>query len=80
MRSLGFIGCGNMGGIICRAIHKANPELPIYIYDHHVNEDTKWAKETGYVICKSEEEVASKAEYVILAIKPQHLPKVLEKI
>lgn len=80
MRSLGFIGCGNMGGIICRAIHKSYPELPIYIYDHHVSLDTEWVSDESYVVCSSEEEVASKAEYVILAIKPQHLPKVLKKI
>lgn len=80
MCSLGFIGCGNMGGIICRAIHNAHRDLPIYIYDHHVSSETEWASDGSYFICSSEEEVASKADYVVLAIKPQHLPKVLEKI
>lgn len=80
MRSIGFIGCGNMGGIICRAIHKAFPELPIYIYDHHVSADTTWAKDTNYIVCDNELEVAKQCEYLILGVKPHHLGNVLEKI
>ena len=68
----GFIGCGNMGGAIAKAVSSKCADLA-------VTDRSGKAKSLGlpYV---SAEEICSKADRIFLAVKPQMMPGVLETL
>lgn len=72
----GFIGCGNMGGAIAKALSNATKK--IIISDPNPMVQT-FVSEIG---CEygTNEDVASNAKYVILAVKPQMMASVLTPI
>lgn len=77
---VGFIGCGNMGKAIIEGIidHDGNEE--IVLYDHHLNEDSLWIKQTGVKLANNEKAIASECDYIILAVKPNQIVDVLRTI
>ena len=68
----GFIGCGNMGGAIAKALAKKCP-------DFAVSDRSGRAKELGFAYLPSRE-VAEKADRLFLAVKPQMMKGVLEAL
>jgi len=70
----GFIGCGNMGGAIARALAKNTKD--ILLADYLAEKAENLAMELG---CKSgtNEEVVSTCDRVFLAVKPQMMAEVL---
>lgn len=70
----GFIGCGNMGGAIARALAKNTKD--ILLADYFAEKAADLAKELG---CKSgtNEEVVNTCDRVFLAVKPQMMAEVL---
>ena len=70
----GFIGCGNMGGAIARALAKNTND--ILLADFLAEKAAALAQELG---CKhgSNEEVISTCERIFLAVKPQVMADVL---
>ena len=70
----GFIGCGNMGGAIARALAKKTKD--ILLADFMVEKAAALAQELG---CKSgtNEEVVSTCDRIFLAVKPQVMADVL---
>ena len=68
----GFIGCGNMGGAIAKAVSSKCADLA-------VTDRSGKAKSLGlpYV---SAEEICRKADRIFLAVKPQMMPGVLENL
>ena len=70
----GFIGCGNMGGAIARALAKNTRD--ILLADFMVEKAAALAKELD---CKSgtNEEVVSDCDRIFLAVKPQVMADVL---
>lgn len=78
MTRLGFLGAGNMGSAIIKGIGNADI-AEIYAYD---KDDAKLSalSESGIIPCKSENELAQTCEYVLLAVKPQVLPAILDTI
>lgn len=81
MTTLGFIGLGNMGAAILQRYAKSDAakEVSIYGYDTFGEKQT-WLEQIGGIWCNSEVEVAQSCKYVVLAVKPQGLDKVLAKI
>lgn len=69
---LGVIGYGNMSTAILDGIIKNNimAKSDIIVFDI-MEEKRDLIRENGFVVAKSNEEVASSAEYILLAIKPQ---------
>ncbi len=75
----GFIGTGNMGGALAKAVSKAVPYEQIYLADHDQQKMEDLAK---LMKCNtaSSREVAAKCHYIFLGVKPQVLPVALAEI
>lgn len=73
----GFIGCGNMGGALAKALSKTTTD--IMLADHSSEKADNLAKELG---CKSGSnlETAKNCDRIFLAVKPQVLGSVLSEI
>lgn len=74
---VGFIGAGNMGGALAKAIAKTGRTIAIS------DKDTKKAESLANSIscsCTDNEDIANQAEYIFLGVKPQILPFVLKEI
>lgn len=75
---IGFIGCGNMGGALARAVSRVL-NTNIYIYDHNEEKAAAFAKEIGAE--KSDNiTIAKECDFIFLGVKPNVLPSVLEEI
>ena len=90
MINVGFIGAGNMGYAIMKGIaqsglcediemYATSPSIKLFAYDMD-NSKIKRLEEYGITPCSSETEIVEKCGFVFLAIKPQQLDEVLEKI
>ena len=72
----GFIGTGNMGGAIARALAKAVPADSIYLSNKTREKAEKLANELGANLC-SNFEVAAECDMIFLGVKPQFMAGVL---
>ncbi len=78
---IGFIGCGSMGKAMVEGILNNSETSPeIYVYDHHLKDDSLWVKQTGISALESESAVVEMCDYIIFAIKPYAIPDVLHKV
>ena len=68
----GFIGCGNMGGAIAKALAAGN-------VDFAVSDRSGKAKSLGFPYC-SAAEIAEKADRIFLGVKPQMMAGVLSEL
>ena len=78
----GFIGVGNMASAILRGMAKSGrfPAGTLYGYNRTPEKALALKREMGLMLCESERETAGTADVVVLAVKPQMLEGVLEKI
>ena len=72
---IGFIGCGNMGGALARAVLK-NTQTQVYISDYLAEKAEAFAKETG-AIQSDNERIAGECDFIFLAVKPANFPDTL---
>lgn len=79
MNTVGFIGTGNMAKAIISGVYSNKICMRIMGYDINNNNYDVFNK-MGVVICSSIEELIKKCEYIVLSIKPQNFPEVLESI
>lgn len=79
MNTVGFIGTGNMAKTIISGVYSNKICMRIMGYDINKNNYDVFNK-MGVVICSSTEELIKKCEYIVLSIKPQNFPEVLESI
>lgn len=79
---LGLIGCGNMGSALLSGLLKQSLLDPnhIFVYDISVEKTQDLKKTWGVVPLESELSVVEQADTVILAVKPQYIQNVLDKI
>ena len=75
----GFIGTGNMGSAIARAVRKSLPGHEILLSDKNEGKAQSLATEFG---CRTADTktVAREAQYVVLGVKPQVLPAALAEL
>ncbi len=81
MAAVGFIGAGNMGYAIIKGIRGTGRgrELPLFAYD--VSEEALGRlAEFGVTTCADETELVGKCDYIFLAVKPQQLDIVMDRI
>lgn len=76
MATFGFIGVGNMGGALARAVCKKIAPSDVMIADDYAEKAEVFAKETGAVLSDNES-IAASCKYIFLGVKPQVLPSVL---
>lgn len=68
--TLGFIGCGNMGGALAQAASKSLQGNQIALCDFDKTKVEKYVREFGAVAATAQE-IAREARFVVLAVKPQ---------
>lgn len=79
MIKLGFLGAGNMGGAIIRGLSEKKTDISIYAYEKD-SEKLSALSQYGVTACKDEKELVKECDFILLAVKPQILPSVLETI
>ena len=81
-KTIGFIGAGNMGKAIIKGILSVGQATPeeIFVYDSYQPSLDSIQSELGVSITSSENEVVQKASIIILAVKPNAIDEVLNKI
>lgn len=79
MSKIGFIGTGNMGGALARAVGKSGHEL--YLSDFFRDKAEALAKEIGKNARPSDNaEIISGCDMIFLGVKPQMLPALAKEI
>lgn len=80
--SIGFIGTGNMGGALIRAIKAGDTGQKYRLCAFDINQEVldRLACETGLEPCKNARELVSRSDIVFLAVKPRFAKGVLEEI
>ena len=78
----GLIGLGNMASAIIQGMTSSGAfsEDVIYGYNRSEEKTLRLKEKCGIEPCQSAEEVAEKAEVVILSVKPQMMASVLDEI
>lgn len=79
IKTIGFLGCGNMGGAIARAICKATDPQNVYLANRTAAKAEALAAELG---CHTtiNDEVAGRCDLIFLAVKPQMMEAMLEPL
>ncbi len=79
--SIGFIGCGNMGGAILQGILAKKIAAPNEVIASDKGKSTEQIEnEFGVLAAKTNIEVVKQADVLILAIKPQYYEEVIKEI
>lgn len=88
MINLGFIGAGNMGFAIIKGIIGGGKEenkpllsrgLSLFAYEPDSGKKERLLQ-LGVTLCESENDLAEKCGYILLAVKPQVLGDILDKM
>ena len=78
--TFGFIGAGNMGGALARAVVKAAGGANITVADKFAPAAEKLAAQIGAAQAAASQEVAEKCDYIFLGVKPQVMADMLAEI
>lgn len=79
--TLGFIGCGNMASAIIAGVRQSGRFDDCQILGYDINDISALLDPKYNVIkCDSENEVAQRADVIVLAVKPNVIANVLSKI
>ena len=73
---IGFIGCGNMGGALARAVAKTVGGENIALCDYNPSKAGDLANELGATVY-SAKEIAKTCRFVVLGVKPQNMQDTL---
>lgn len=79
MKQIGFIGCGNMGGALAKAVSKAVGAENVYVYDIDIEKAELFAEETEVIVADLEY-IALNCDYIFLGVKPQMLGSLMEEL
>ena len=71
MKKISFIGVGNMGGAVARAVCKAVEPKDVVLYNIHPAKAEKLAEEIGCTVAADAEEAVRASKYIMFAVKPQ---------
>lgn len=80
MKTIAFIGAGNMGGAFIRAACKAAAPEQVVITDFNAAQAQALAEELGCRTAENNAAAAETADTVVLCVKPQVLPGVLSAL
>lgn len=79
-RKTAFIGCGNMGGAILRAVSGVVDPSDIFITDADKKKTAEYASSLGVNAADGNAEAVRKADIIFLCVKPQIMGIVLDEI
>ena len=74
----GFIGCGNMGGALAKAVSKYSKN--ILIYDKDGEKAQKFAKSIKATYVSGTKELCENCKFIFLGVKPNIIPFVCDEI
>lgn len=77
--NIGFIGTGNMGSAIIRALSEMD-NLTIYGINQTRTKLEELANETGLIPCDNVQELSDKSDFIVLAVKPQQADKIWSEL
>lgn len=77
--TFGFIGCGNMGGALAKAVSKVDFEKEIYLYDLDVSKAQSLADEVSGQVSDIKN-IAIECKYIFIGVKPQVISDCLASI
>lgn len=78
-KTIGFIGCGNMGAALARAVAKSVDGADILLADLDAAKCEALAEELGACVSTAEE-IAETAYMIVLGVKPQVMAKTLSPL
>ena len=78
MIKIGFIGCGNMGGALAKAVSKSQ-KAEIFLADTNLEKAEALAEEISVNVC-STEDIVRNCKYIFLGVKPQMMAELLDSI
>lgn len=76
MTTYGFIGCGNMGGALARAVCRRTDPKGVYLANRSREKAETLAKELGANV-SSNETIARECDCIFLGVKPQMMEEML---
>ncbi len=80
MEKIAFIGCGNMGGAIARAVCRTFDPAKVILANRTLNKARDLAAELGCRVDRSNASAAACADIVFLGVKPHQICTVLDEI
>lgn len=75
-----FIGAGNMGGALLKAVAENNPDIKIAVFDTFEEKAKSFANKYDNVFFENINTVVTQSEYVFIGVKPQMLETLFEEI
>ena len=75
----GFIGCGNMGGVLAEKVASAAQPFSVAVCDYF-QEKAEAIREKYPVVVTTAEEIAEQSKIVVLGVKPQAMEQTLTQI
>lgn len=79
MKTYGFIGCGNMGGALCKACAKTIDPEHIFIANHSAEKAQELADSLGAKTADNRT-IAEKCDVIFLGVKPQMMADMLSEV
>lgn len=79
MKTIGFIGVGNMGGAMAKACAKLK-QSQVWIYDTNQNIYDSFKTYKEIKCAQTIEELMNGCEYIVLSVKPQYYESVAKQI
>ena len=81
MKTIGFIGMGNMAQAIVRGLHRAEAikKENVLAFAPHLDKLHKNAGEIGFIACDTTAELIEKSDMIVLACKPYQIEKVVKE-
>ena len=80
MPLIGFVGTGNMGGALARALRKNVSGKEIELTNRSIQKADALASELCCYITPSNEKIAAEATYIFLGVKPQMMGDLLAEL
>ena len=76
---IGFIGAGNMGGALAKAISKSMPSCSLYISDRNDDKIKALLKDINFTVSDNEE-IAEECDLIFFGVKPGALSSMIDSI
>ena len=75
----GFIGCGNMGSALARAVGRAIPGQRLLLSNRSPEKARALAEDLGAAV-GSNAQLAAESDYLFLGVKPQMMAELLAEL
>ena len=79
MKTIGFIGCGNMGGAMARAVCRVADPAGVVLANRTPAKAQALAAELGCA-CGTNEQVAASCDFLFLGVKPHMMEDMLDEL